>query len=74
MSDSASENHIVEVALIITGFYLLVLGAWFYWYEYRPTMIVSYCQEEAVSTSIGSTAKLKIDKYHDCLRENGIHI
>ncbi|KKP99090.1 MAG: hypothetical protein US71_C0001G0065 [Parcubacteria group bacterium GW2011_GWD2_38_12] len=50
----------------------------FYWYEYRPNKIRSYCNDKAQDTLTGSLREFVAvqanyeDNYKKCLRGNGI--
>jgi len=55
--------------LIILAF--LILGGWFYWYEYRPSMIRETCAELAEREADKDLFVYEII-YRHCLRKNGI--
>lgn len=71
------------VTIGITTLLFVVIGGWFYWYEYRPTTIVSDCSSEAQDNAIEKRAdsgetdgKFNADDrdryYKWCLQKNGI--
>jgi ABC-type nickel/cobalt efflux system permease component RcnA len=53
---------------------LIFLGAWFYWFEWRPTQLIKACQlwsMDRVASVSGDRDDAKYF-YEKCLRENGI--
>lgn len=76
-----------KINLVLLGFLLLILGVWFYWYEYRPSKIISSCYREiedlpgeielsTVSCPYGRECVVYEPKYDRqfrvCLNEHGI--
>lgn len=57
---------------IILGLLLIVLGAFlFYWFQWRPTMIISSCDEQSrAKVDVRSTVYTKY--YEACLHGKGL--
>jgi hypothetical protein len=55
--------------LIIFAF--LIVGGWFYWYEYRPSMVRATCSELAEKEADKDLFVYEII-YRHCLRINGM--
>ena len=59
-----------RVILILLG--LLLLAGWFYWFQYRPANIRSYCDWETKSKSYWRVTKNYDVNYNSCLHEKGL--
>lgn len=59
-----------RVFLMLSG--LLLLASWFYWFQYRPSEIRSYCDWEAKSKSYWRVTKSYDANYTSCLHEKGL--
>ena len=59
-----------KVVLILLG--LLLLTGWFYWFQYRPAKIRSYCDWKVRSKTNWRVTKSYNEKYNSCLHEKGL--
>ena len=59
-----------NIVLIILGFTLLL--SWFYWFQYRPTRIRSFCHLKASEDNISAASRLYEPRYNACLHEKGL--
>ena len=68
-------NRITKLAILV----LLILGSWFYWFQYRPSKIRAECAEKA-KEFIRDSKDLSFSEgiagyelvYKNCLRSKGI--
>ena len=59
-----------KLLLILLGLFLLI--SWFYWSQYRPAKIRSYCDWEAKSKSYWRVTKNYNDNFTSCLHSKGL--
>lgn len=59
-----------KISLILLGFFLLC--GWFYWFQWRPAKIRSYCDWKAKSKSYWKVTKNYDANYNSCLHEKGL--
>ena len=57
--------------LALFAFFLLLIG-WFYWFQYRPSKIRSYCDRAAREKTDWRVTKFYDADYDACLHEKGI--
>lgn len=75
--DLMTKEHKKKVFLILLSLFLLI--GWFYWFQWRPAMIRSYCHERIVDLP-GDVEELRsegqIKRYNalfdSCLHEKGL--
>ena len=60
----------IQITLLII-FAVLSVGGWFYWYEYRPSMIRATCSNLAEKEADKDLFIYEII-YRHCLRKNGM--
>jgi hypothetical protein len=65
-----SEALKIPFAVLII-FAFLILGGWFYWFEYRPSMIIEACSTFAEKEANKDLFVYEII-YRHCLRKNGM--
>lgn len=58
-----------QSAVIIAAVILILVGGWFYWYEWRPSQIRKECAKISVRTGTLRTIE---GIYSNCLRKNGL--
>lgn len=59
-----------KVFLMLLG--LLLLAGWFYWSQYRPSKIRTYCHNRAIENNKSVTSKYYESRYDSCLHEKGL--
>jgi hypothetical protein len=64
-------NFIRKYLIYIVG--LVLLGASFYWFEWRPSQVIKTCQTSAIETTTQKNGDRDdaIYRYKKCMRENG---
>lgn len=83
MEDKTKENHKEKVVGIIRKYWvitllLLLLGGWFYWFQWRPTEIRNYCDRVAwnemqLGGYLSKSKQERYDwKYTQCLHSQGL--
>ncbi len=73
--DSMKQRRSLEVSqrtgAVLIVLVLLMAGGWFYWYEYRPSMVRAICSSEAEKRADKDEFVYEII-YRHCLRSHGI--
>lgn len=74
-----NENRFLSVLILC----VLILGAVFYWFEWRPSKIRTKCNDSAFESSMASNdpdsfmqkgrMRIKEQFYKDCLRYEGLN-
>jgi hypothetical protein len=65
-----SEAFKIQFAVLII-FVFLIVGGWFYWYEYRPSMVRETCSKMAEKQADNDLFIYELI-YRHCLRQNGM--
>ena len=66
--EGIKKNNIVKTIIVL---FALLLG-WFYWFEYRPSQIRSYCARSVSSNPLWTPGVSYETKYERCLHSKGL--